>query len=89
MKKRLLALIMAAVMAVGMAGCGSSGAGENTGTGGNSSAAEQDSGTDEADAQDVDQDSGYYPVTVEVYNASKELVPYTFEKCPERTSDIL
>lgn len=27
----------------------------------------------------------HYPVTVEVYNNARELVPYTFEKAPERT----
>ena len=27
----------------------------------------------------------YYPVTLEVYNNARELVPYTFEQCPERT----
>lgn len=30
-------------------------------------------------------DSEHYPVTVEVYNNARELVPYTFEKCPEKT----
>lgn len=28
---------------------------------------------------------GHYPVTVEVYNNARELVPFTFEKAPERT----
>lgn len=30
-------------------------------------------------------DEAHYPVTVEVYNNARELVPYTFEKCPEKT----
>ncbi|MCI7812250.1 MAG: ABC transporter substrate-binding protein [Lachnospiraceae bacterium] len=30
-------------------------------------------------------DSEHYPVTVEVYNNARELVSYTFEKCPEKT----
>lgn len=29
--------------------------------------------------------AGHYPVTVEVFNNARELVPYTFEKAPERT----
>ncbi|MEG0441596.1 MAG: ABC transporter substrate-binding protein [Oscillospiraceae bacterium] len=33
----------------------------------------------------TDVQTDYYPVTVEVYNNARELVSYTFEKCPEKT----
>ena len=44
--------------------------------------------TDDAEAAEITADptdEDYYPVTVEVYNNARELVPYTFEKCPEKT----
>lgn len=69
---------MAAVMALGLTGCGND-------TAGSASSTETADTTRSAASSEENEDSDYYPVTVEVYNASKELVPYTFEKWPEKT----
>ncbi len=64
---------MAAVMALGLTGCGND-------TAGSASSTETADTARSAASSEENEDSDYYPVTVEVYNASKELVPYTFEK---------
>lgn len=81
MKKKILALMMAAIMAVGLAGCGND-TGTSSETSGETSVVDSTSNTNSGEENEG---SNYYPVTVEVYNTSQELVPYTFEKCPEKT----
>ena len=84
MKKKVLSLVMAAVMAVGLAGW-SNDAVISSEASNEMSAADSTSMDSNDTSSEENEDSDYYPVTVEVYNASKELVPYTFEKCPEKT----
>lgn len=90
MKKKFLALMMAVIMAIGLAGCGND-TGTSNENSSETSVVDSASSTGTADSTssaysgEENENSDYYPVTVEVYNASKELVPYTFEKCPEKT----
>lgn len=85
MKKRILSLVLALAMLSGLTACG--GGGDKT-PDTSAQAQTEASAQDETEASAQDESTSgddYYPVTVEVYNSAKELVPYTFEKCPERT----
>ena len=89
MKKRIAALLMAVIIALGFIGCGNHNdtAAENPSSAGVSDIASSGvAGSVAPDAaMDEDENRGYYPITVEVYNPSQELVSYTFEKCPKKT----
>ena len=82
MKKRILASLLALSMLLSVTACSSS---PQTSSQLESVSSSEPAGLD-ASSQGASQDeSDYYPVTVEVYNNARELVPYTFEKCPEKT----
>ena len=82
MKKRILASLLALSMLLSVTACSS---GPQTSSQLESVSSSEPAGLD-ASSQEASQDeSDYYPVTVEVYNNAQELVPYTFEKCPEKT----
>ena len=86
MKRKLLAMVLAVSMTCGVtAGSSMIGFAEETEV---VTEAATEALTDDAEAAEITADPAdedYYPVTVEVYNNARELVPYTFEKCPEKT----
>ncbi len=98
--KKLLAFAMSLVILTSITGCsGGQNTAETTaarqtetsspdtsaaaaGTAGETAA---ETAAEETAAAGTAEDSDHYPVTVEVYNNARELVPYTFEKAPEKT----
>ena len=79
--KKILAIVLSLTLALSLAAC--------TGSGASSSAPAPSAAPSASAVQPVSTASAnseyYYPVTLEVYNNARELVPYTFEQCPERT----
>ena len=79
--KKILAIVLSLTLALSLAAC--------TGSGASSSAPAPSAAPSASAVRPVSTASAnseyYYPVTLEVYNNARELVPYTFEQCPERT----
>ena len=71
MKKKLISMMLSLSLAFSMAVC--------------TPAAAEDASAGTETVLENEPDSEHYPVTVEVYNNARELVSYTFEKCPEKT----
>ena len=84
MKTRILAALLAISMLLSLAACRN--ASQVSSESENTSSDVGQTVSSEASSQEASpEDTDYYPVTVEVYNNARELVTYTFEKCPEKT----
>ena len=84
MKTRILAALLAISMLLSLAACRN--ASQVSSESENTSSDVGQTVSSEASSQEASpEDTDYYPVMVEVYNNARELVPYTFEKCPEKT----
>lgn len=81
MKKRLLAILMAATMSLSLlAGCGSTASDEST----EDSSPTVETGTEQKEDTTSESLRTEYPLTVDSYNVEGEVVSVTFESAPER-----
>ncbi|MGN0628623.1 MAG: ABC transporter substrate-binding protein [Oscillospiraceae bacterium] len=76
--KKVIALILALVMCLGLAACG------NNETPDVSDSSEQQSSEAESSVPEEQETDSHYPVTITNYNYAGEPVEYTYDKAPER-----
>lgn len=80
--KKIIALILAFVMCLGLVACG------NSETPDVSDSSEQQTSAEESSAPEEPEADSHYPVTITNVNYNKEPVEYTYEKAPERVITI-
>lgn len=78
--KKVIALILAIVMCLGLAACGNN----ETPDVPDSSSEQQSSELESLTDADSEPENSHYPVTITNYNYAGEPVEYTYEKAPER-----